>query len=251
MPQVDLHLHLLPGVDDGARTEDESVAHARRMVAAGVREATVTPHVAEAWPLDVTSVAARTAALAVRLDAEGIALRLHPGGEVHPDRVDALSEAELAAVAHGPPGARWVLLEVPFAGIGEPFVASLGRLRDRGYGALVAHPERAEGGLDRLWPELSRGTVLQVNVGSLTGAHGEASRRRGEWLVRNGLAFVLASDGHPGTRDELLADGAAAAARLGVSSVATWRLTETNPRFLLRDGMPRVPLTVPEVVRAG
>lgn len=247
MSQVDLHLHLLPGVDDGARTEDEAVAHARRMVAAGIREATVTPHVGATWPVEVASIARRTAALAARLDREGVELRLHAGGELHPERVDSLTEADLAAVAHGPPGARWVLLEVPFAGIGEPFVTSLERLRSRGYGALVGHPERADGGLKRLWPQLARGTVLQVNAASLTGGHGPEARERGEWLMRNGLAFVLGSDGHPGTRDQLLSDGADAAARLGLSSVAIWRLTETNPRFLLRDGLPRVPMTVPEV----
>lgn len=248
MSHVDLHLHLLPGVDDGARTEDEAVEHARRMVSDGVREATVTPHVAAAWPLDIASIASRTEALQRRLDAEGVALELHPGGEVHPHDVDGLGDAELDAIAHGPRGARWVLLEVPFAGIDDAFVASLDRLRNRGFGALIAHPERAASGLELLRPQLARGAVLQVNVDSLAGAHGPVAHERGHRLLRSGLAFVLGSDGHPGTREQTLGDGARLAEAAGLSSVAIWRLTQTNPRFLLRNGLPRVPMAAPRTL---
>lgn len=128
MPLVDLHLHLLPGVD------------------AGVREATVTPHVGHPdYPLDPATIAARTQALQAAIDAAAIPLRLHPGGEIHPDAATGLGHAALDAVAHGPPGSRWVLLEVPFAGIDPAFLAACRHVRDHGFGLLIAHPERAAG----------------------------------------------------------------------------------------------------------
>jgi protein-tyrosine phosphatase len=104
MAHVDLHLHLLPGVDDGAPDEAAALEHAARIAADGVREATVTPHIgAPVYPLDPLTVPERTAALQDALDREGIALRLHPGGEIFP-RTD-LSARALDAIAHGPPGA--------------------------------------------------------------------------------------------------------------------------------------------------
>ena len=86
MAHVDLHLHLLPGVDDGPADEGASLAHAERIARAGVHEATVTPHVGHPdFDLDVATIPARTRALQAAIDAAGIELRLHPGGEIHPD----------------------------------------------------------------------------------------------------------------------------------------------------------------------
>jgi protein-tyrosine phosphatase len=245
MSHVDLHVHLLPGVDDGARTMDESLAHARKLMAEGIREVTATPHVrAPLVPVDLDIVPERLAELRAALAQEGIPLSVHAGGEIHASGVAGLTEAELDALAHGPAGARWVLLEMPFDGIDERFLATLGELRGRGYGSLIAHPERAAGflagGLDRLRPELVAGALLQVNADSLLGAQGEEARRGAEHLVRSGLACVLGSDGHPGTRDQTVVDGARAAWAAGASAVQCWRLTQANPRFLLVHGIPAV-----------
>src|SRR4051812_44527903 len=112
MAFIDLHLHLLPGVDDGSPDEATALEHAARMVAAGVTEATVTPHVgAPMFPLDPLTIPDRTRALQAAVDREGIGLTLHPGGEIHPDVAADLDRRALDAIAHGPPGARWVLAE--------------------------------------------------------------------------------------------------------------------------------------------
>jgi protein-tyrosine phosphatase len=238
MKAVDLHLHLLPGVDDGARDLAESLAHARRLVEAGVVEATVTPHVSPDVKLEVSTIPARTTALQAELDSARIPLRLHPGGELHPRRAATITDAELALIAHGPPGARWVLLEVPFRGIDSRFVALCSALRERGVNTVIAHPERADHGLELLREPVAAGAVLQVNVDSLLGAHGVDARERAAWLVRTGRAYVLASDGHPGTREQTLADGLHAALALGVAPARALRLVCHNPRFLLRAGLP-------------
>lgn len=255
MSYVDLHLHLLPAVDDGPPDEASALEHSARLVAAGVTEATVTPHVAHArFPLDVTTIAERTAALQAVLDHEGIGLTLHPGGEIHPAGATDLGHAELELVAQGPPGARWVLLEVPFGGISRLFLDACAHVRTHGFGLLIAHPERASGllsgGLDRLRGELQRGAVLQVSVCSLLGRHGPEALAAAGHLVRSGLAYVLASDGHGGTRSHTLADGIAPGRAAGASSVQAWQLTKANPAFLLRHGVPQLSTVRPAAVPA-
>lgn len=246
MSHVDLHLHLLPGVDDGPPDEDSALSYAATLAAAGVHEATVTPHVAHArFPLEVAEIPQRTLALQERLDEEGIPLTLHPGGEIHPAGAADLGPGELDVIAHGPPGARWVLLEVPFGGISRLFLEACAHVRACGYGLVIAHPERASGlltgGLARLRPELAVGAVLQVSVCSLLGRHGDEAQAAAERLVRTGLAYVLASDGHGGLRGHTLADGVAPARAAGASAVQAWQLTHANPLFLLRHGIAPEP----------
>jgi len=249
MSYVDLHLHLLPGVDDGARDGRESLEHATRMALEGVREAVVTPHVGHpSFALDVMTIAARTRALQHRLEDAGIPLRLHPGGEIHPAVAGRLPAHELDAIAQGPPMARWVLAEVPFDGIDDAFLAGWRAIRECGFALVIAHPERAAGlltgGLERLAGELAAGALLQVNVCSLLGHHGAETQRAAERLVRDGLAYVLASDGHAGTRRHTLRLGFELALGAGASSVRAWQLTQANPRFLLRNGVPPGPATL-------
>jgi protein-tyrosine phosphatase len=76
-----------------------------------------------------------------------------------------------------------------------------------------------------------------VNVSSLLGAHGPDARRIATRLVQTGRVYCLASDTHPGTREEILPLGADALRRLGVSEIQAQRLTQSNPRFLLRQGI--------------
>jgi protein-tyrosine phosphatase len=247
MSHVDLHLHLLPGVDDGPPDEAASLVHAERLAREGVHEATVTPHVGHAdYPLDVATIAERTEALQAAIDAEGIELLLHPGGEIHPLGATALAPRDLDLIAHGPRGARWVLFEVPFAGIDTEWLAACRHIRASGFSLLIGHPERAEGfltgGHELLRPELNAGALLQVNVCSLLGRHGPEAHAGAVRLVRDGDAYVLASDGHGSrNRAHTLGAGLAAARAAGVSPLRAEQLTSANPRFLLRNGIPREP----------
>lgn len=251
MTRVDLHLHLLPGVDDGAPDEATALEHAARMAAGGVQTATVTPHVGSPhFDVAVSEIHDRCAALQQALDREGIALRLEPGGEVFPGAAADLTTKELQAIAHGPQGARWVLAEVPFAGVDDAFAAGLADLRARGFGIVIAHPERAtglltDGGLTRLRPALQDGAVLQVNACSLMGRQGPEAQEAARRLIRARLAYIIASDGHPGTRTHTLADAESAAIAAGASAAQVVQLTQANPRFLLRHGLPRVDAPLP------
>jgi protein-tyrosine phosphatase len=244
---VDLHCHLLPGIDDGAPTMAETLAHARRLAAEGVRDVACTPHVKREQfsRVHVDELAERRAEAQRAIAAAGLDVRLHPGGELaHEDALE-LPPRELALIAQGPEGARWLLLECPFEGFGDEFVDAAKRLGSLGYGLLLAHPERSAGG----WPVLERlsgaGAQLQVNVCSLLGNHGLGPQEAAVGLVRRGLASCLASDGHPGTREHTLRLGFTLLLRLGASSVQAWRLTQSNPRLLLRSGIPAVAVAAP------
>jgi protein-tyrosine phosphatase len=246
MSYVDLHIHLLPGVDDGAADQAAALEHARRLAAEGVRDVTVTPHINGYWAVELATIAERVAQLASLLAQHSIGVRVRPGGELDARYARELSDTELELIAQGPPGSRWLLVEAPFRGLDETFVADCDALLRRGFGTVIAHPERAAGagtasGAQALRGLLASGALAQVNVCSLLGNNGLEVQEVAVNLLRSGLAYVIASDGHPGTRDHTLALGFVLAQRAGASSVQAWRLTQANPRFLLTHGIPQAP----------
>ena len=235
MPAVDLHCHLLPGVDDGPAYLEESVEYARAAVAAGTQTIVATPHVEQ---VVVEELPARVDEVRAALAEEGIALRVEVGGEVKPASVAELSDEQLEIVAHGPPGRRWVLYEVPFKGIDDAFLDGAEELRRRGFALVMAHPERsrefvANLGLRTLGPLIASGSLIAANVGPLSGKEGEARWRAARFLLQRGAADLIATDAHPPRRPWQLADVA------GMTGDDHDRLTSTTPAALLRDGLAR------------
>ena len=137
---IDLHCHLLPYVDDGPGTLEDSLDYALMASRAGTVRIVATPHVEQ---VDVGELPSRVDELRHALEAAGIDLRLDCGGELKPHSIASLSDGELDTIAHGPPGSRWVLLEVPFRGLGQDLLDAADELRRRGFASLLAHPERA------------------------------------------------------------------------------------------------------------
>ena len=241
MNRTDIHFHALPGVDDGPATLGESVELAATAAAQGTRTIVVTPHVRGDFLTDVSDLPDRVRELQDELVRERVDIELRCGAELGHDMVGRLRQAELETIAHGPPGARWVLVESPFAGLTPTFTAATDELRDRGFGVVVAHPERAVGALDAGWSallhELARGSVLQVNALSLDGRHGGDSRTAGCRLVAQGLATVIASDAHGAWRTPALGIGVERALETGLGLGHAERLVEGNPRRLLERGL--------------
>jgi protein-tyrosine phosphatase len=244
MAYVDLHCHLLPGLDDGAPGMDDTIAHARRLAAAGVHDVACTPHIKRRdFPgVEIARLAELRRDAQRAIDEVGIAVRLHGGGELAHEDALWLCAGDLERIAQGPVGGRWLLLECPFEGLDEGVVRAVDRLLEHGYGVLLAHPERAPaiGGAERrLRALVARGALLQVNATSLLGRHGPAAYAGAVRLLREGRVWCLASDGHPGTREDTLDRGHEALERLGHDPVT---LTQDNPRALLREGVRRLPL---------
>jgi protein-tyrosine phosphatase len=194
---IDLHAHILPGIDDGPPTTEAALELARTAEAAGTRAIATTCHVGYMMSVDPQEIVHGRETLAARLAYEGIDLELLAGGEIAHDRLPDLSEGELRALTLG--GGRYLLLECPFAPIGDGLEPLVADLHDRGYGVLLAHPERSasfqrEPGL--LAALIDMGALAQVTVGSLTGHFGGVPRRTAEAMVRHRLVHVLASDAH-------------------------------------------------------
>lgn len=240
--RVDLHFHLLPGVDDGPATIDASVELARAAVADGTGAIVATPHVRRDFLTDVRDLPDRVREVRERLATECVPLRVLCGAEVGHEMVGRLSQRDLDTVAVGPPGARWILLETPFEGIDDDVHAATDELRDRGLGVVLAHPERSAGVLDdggaELRLEQARGTGLQVNATSITGDHGALAEIAGMQLLAEGLVEALASDAHSRDRGPALGRALSAAAISGGTSAAVvHRAIDLAPMRLVSRGL--------------
>jgi protein-tyrosine phosphatase len=235
---TDLHCHILPGVDDGPETMDESLAYALLAVASGTERIVATPHVER---VDVRELPDRVAELQGALAREGIPLALEVGGELKPRSLGTITDAELEVIAHGPPGRRWLLYEVPFRGVDEAFIDGARELVARGFGLVCAHPERSqgllEGGLGTLQPVLDAGAIIAGNVAPLAGDEGPERHAAALHVLRRGLAAVLATDAHPPRRPFTLADGEYAIEAVTGQSGAARRMTSELPAQLLREGL--------------
>lgn len=239
---IDLHLHLLPGVDDGAQTLEQSLEMARLAAADGCRVLVATPHQRrDEWDNDDSRrLAERLAEVATRLPG-GPELRL--GGEV---RVDSELLADLGRPASSGvltlAGSRYLLLEFEPMGVGPHPVELVHELLAEGWWPIVAHPEVVpffwESG-DELLPRLvEAGALFQVTAMSITGEFGKGAKGRAWELLRSGCVHFVASDGHrPDWRPPGLARARqAVAAELGEALAE--ELTVTNARAVVENRPP-------------
>lgn len=200
--RVDLHNHLVPGVDDGARSLDEAIEGVRRMVVGGVRTLVCTPHLdasmvenPSALEARLESVGAAREALAEAVRAEWPGLDVMAGFEILLDvPAPRLGDRRVALA-----GTRYVLVEWPRLRVPRGTLGVLAHLREDGLKPVIAHPERYSGigkdlALAREWRRA--GALLQVNHGSLHGRYGKDARARAYELLRQGWADLMASDFH-------------------------------------------------------
>ena len=239
--RTDIHFHAIPGVDDGPLTIDESVGLMADAARDGTTTIVATPHVRFDHLTDVSELPDLVAEVRARVVRERLPVTILCGAELEHDMVPRLDDADLETIALGPPSARWVLLESPFHGIDSDFHGAAQELRDRGFGVVIAHPERSPHVLEddrlALRRELEAGSLLQVNSWSLTGDYGPAARSVCASLIEDGLASVLASDAHSRERGPQLSVGMEAAIARGMPSSRLRALTTLNPRTLLERGL--------------
>ena len=197
---IDLHCHILPGVDDGAPSPDISLAMAALGADEGITTIVATPHCNTRDPRKNYKSAALSAAFRDLQDAvraAGVPIRLLPGCEVllRGDVGRLLDTQRLYTLA----GSRYLLVEFYFDERPEVMDAALRTVRAHGYVPVVAHPERYFCVQDR--PEMAarwyeRGDILQLNKGSILGDLGERAYDVSRDFLRRGLCHVIASDAH-------------------------------------------------------
>ena len=233
--RTELHTHLLPAVDDGPYDDAEALELARLLVADGTRTVVATPHVSM---VEIATLPDRVARLSDELRRSAVPLEVLVGGELSPGDVNRVDPEELDAIAHGPPGARWLLLEAPLM-FGRPGLSNAAQeLRARGYDVLIGHPERSPTySLDELREHVGQGSVIQINASSLAGGHGARAERVAIEIARSGLPFVLASDAHSAERPPLLNEGERILTAAGIEPERITLAVESGPARLLEAGL--------------
>jgi len=191
---VDLHCHILPRLDDGARDLEDSVGMARQAAEDGIEAICATPHIRHDHDVRIPEVADRVAALNERLREEAIPVEILTGGEVSATAVAALGDEELARVALG--RGQWVLLEPAPGPLDDSLVRCVGHLGDRGYRALIAHPERHLSAdiFERIAGLIGDGALVQATADFFLREGGTGRGMRS--LAEAGLIHVLSSDAH-------------------------------------------------------
>jgi protein-tyrosine phosphatase len=228
---IDLHSHVLPGIDDGPRTIEGSLELARAAVAAGTRTLVATPHVSWHYPNDADTIARAVTELRERLAAEEIALELLPGAEIAVTRLPELDSAERSRLRLG--GGPWLLVEPPFTPVATGLERILLDLQDSGSRVLLAHPERSPAIQrdPRMLASLVRAGVLtSLTAGSLVGHFGEKVRRFALQLVHEELVHNVAADSHDAVHRP--PSIAAELERAGLEPLAEW-LTVSVPAAIL------------------
>lgn len=195
---TDIHCHLLPGIDDGAKSWEESLKMAQQAVAEGITTSIVTPHQLGANSHNRgESIRQLASEFQQRLNQRGIPLRVLPGADVRidSDMIQRLRSRDCLTLGdHG----RHVLLELPHELYFplEPVLDQLGQLHMVG---ILSHPERNQGILRQpdLIPRLvAHGCLMQITADSLIGTFGPAPQRFSEMMIQNGWVHFLATDAH-------------------------------------------------------
>lgn len=231
---IDLHSHVLSGIDDGPETIEGSLMLARAAAAAGTRTLLATPHVSWRYRNDSATIARLVGELNERLRAESLELEVRAGAEVSVSRVADIDPEELGRLTLG--GGRWLLVEPPFTDVATGIDAALFELRRRGHGVLLAHPERCPAlRRDRRMLEqlVAAGVLTSVTAGSLSGRFGRDARSFALGLARDGLLHNVSSDAHDHERrtPEITMHLEAA----GLGGLRHW-LTFEVPRAILEGG---------------
>ncbi|MGA3065423.1 MAG: CpsB/CapC family capsule biosynthesis tyrosine phosphatase [Tepidisphaeraceae bacterium] len=236
--RIDVHSHLLPGLDDGCADAAESLACAKALVAEGYTHAFCTPHVWRSLSNNPLSIAAAVANLQAHLDSENIALKLMPGGEINLleawPQIAELQDEQI--VTYGMAG-KYLLFDFwadTWAECREDLEAAIGNLVSRGLKPIMGHPERIAamrepGAIERV-REL--GALLQLNSYCLSERVDkplyEAASR---WLTEDKY-FLIGSDTHKPAGMGYRSRGLKKAGEIGGEKMME-KLTVLNPRLLM------------------
>jgi protein-tyrosine phosphatase len=191
---IDLHSHILPGLDDGAIDLEDSVAMARQAEADGIEIVCATPHIRSDHDVQVAELEARVEAVNDELERQRIAVRVVPGGEVADEALHEVADEKLRCVSLGRTGV-WLLIEPRPGPITIDLIETVDRLADREFRCVIAHPERHVGAdfRERVQALVERGALIQVTAALIAG--GPASPVLIE-LAGHGLVHLLGSDAH-------------------------------------------------------
>ena len=249
---IDLHCHLLPGIDDGAPDLETALAMARIAVADGITVTACTPHIYPGlYENNAAGIRKAIAALQLLLDRQGIALRLVDGADAHvvPELVEGLRSGRIPTLA----GSRYFLFEPPHHVAPPRLEDTAFQAMAAGYVPVVTHPERLtwiESHYDIFRRMAKAGVWMQLTAGAITGRFGRKPQYWAEKMLDEGLVAIIATDAHRADRRPPLLGEArvAAAKRLGEAEAEL--LVTTRPQGVL-DNLAPAALVPPPAFRTG
>lgn len=248
---IDLHCHILPGIDDGSRSLEMSLAMARMAVDDGITMTACTPHIYPGLYMnDTAGITAARDALQAALDENGIPLRLTIGADVH--LVPGLLQGLRAGTVPSLHGTRYLLLE-PAHHVAPPhFAESVFQLVAEGYVPVITHPERLTWVEDHygVFADLVRqGAWMQVTAASLSGTFGARAKYWGERFLGEGLTHILATDAHSNGRRSPVMSKARDIAERMLGREEAQLLVRGRQECMLRNDPPSAVPPLPQVER--
>lgn len=234
---IDLHSHVLPGIDDGSVDLDTSVALVRELVDSGVKEIFATPHY-----VDETIYVSPSAAnlklldeLRARLADEGVDVKLHLGNEIYitPRIIELLEAGEISAL--GGDASKYLLVELPMSGEFSGYADIFLKLLRAGYLVVLAHPERYtafQEDFDLAVELYDMGVLLQSNFGSFAGRYGKDVLKLAEKLAKSKMIWGVGSDIHHVYAESFIPD-AIARMRKFYSDDELKKILVENPKKIL------------------
>lgn len=194
---IDIHCHILAGLDDGAADLEESLAMARIALADGVETIVATPHVNSRFGFDVGRIETAVDELNATLEAERLPLEVVAGAELAVTRLLDIDDPMLGRLTLG--SSPYVLIESPYLGELHFLDAQLTDLQTRGFIPILAHPERCpwfQQDRSRLAELVEHGVLCQLTASAVEGAFGTVVEKFAEDLINEGLVHCVGSDGH-------------------------------------------------------
>jgi protein-tyrosine phosphatase len=243
---IDLHCHILPGIDDGPVNLDFSVAMARQAEEAGIHVMVATPHVRSDYPNDPVTIEAGVRELNDALTVADVEVRVLAGAEVSLPKAAELDDETLRALCLG--SGHYLLVESPYRSSDIDLEGIVANLHSRGFRPVLAHPERCpifQRDPDRLTRLVNGGLLCSITGGSLAGRFGSTVRKFSLELLYDGLVHDVASDAHDHLHrpPDLLTGFESAEADLpGIRGQASW-FTVTAPVAIVtgREALPARP----------
>lgn len=234
--RIDVHCHLLPGVDDGCESVDEAVACARAFVQAGYSHVCCTPHIWPSLPRNtLANIRAWTANLQLELDRRLVPLKLHAGGEINLTPQYLKTDPERVVTYAG--RRKYVIFDLWADRLPDHFEPSVRWFQSMGLQPILAHPERMRAvqddpGLAEYFADI--GLLLQGNLQCFGDPPHADTRRTAERFLAEDRYFCLGSDCHgPATLGIRLTGLENATALAGIETIR--RLTVENPAKLLAE----------------
>jgi protein-tyrosine phosphatase len=242
---IDLHSHVLPGLDDGASELEGSIRMALEAAALGITALAATPHVRDDYPTTAGQMREGVAAVRAALREQQIDVEILPGAEIAFDQLHLLGADELRALTLGG-SPSYLLVEPPFFGWPLNMANELRRLRELGFTTVLAHPERnstVQESPQRLAELVELGALVQLTAASIVGDFGNAAARSSKTLLSAGLVHLVATDTH-GANGRGAALGPALAS-LRDPALVHWLTTDVPAAILAGSPCPPRPAAHP------